>query len=45
VETSGTPQAVEDARHHGLLLLLLGAVLAVYGLTGFGLYALIRAIA
>jgi hypothetical protein len=45
MERSETPQAAKRDRDHGMLFLLVVAVLAAYGITSFGVYAVIRVVA
>jgi hypothetical protein len=45
VERSEGPQVEEHTGDHWLLLLLVVGVLAAYAIAGFGIYALIHAVA
>jgi hypothetical protein len=45
VERSEGPQVEKHARDHWLLLSLVIGVLAAYAIAGFGIYALIQAVA
>ena len=45
MERSEPPQAAKSDRDHGMLFLLMVAVLAAYASTSFGVYAVIQVVA